>query len=210
MQQHDIEIKKTGRYFTLGELNGKTEEIWFVLHGYGQLANYFLKRFDVLNDGTRLIVAPEGLHRFYWNGFSGRVVASWMTREDRLTDISDYVRFLDTVYTNVVKSENIKVKLVGFSQGTATACRWALLGNARFDQLILWAGAFPDDIDYFENAELFNDLNIKLVVGKNDQFYTEEKIQEHKKALEDKGIKFELREFDGDHNVYPEPLMDLV
>ncbi|MBL4704433.1 MAG: hypothetical protein JKY54_07920 [Flavobacteriales bacterium] len=211
MEKHKIDITTSARYFTLGDPeNEEIEEIWFVLHGYGQLANYFLKRFEVLDNGKRLIVAPEGLNRFYWNGFSGRVVASWMTKEDREVDIINYVHYLDAIYNELVGDRKVKIRLLGFSQGTATACRWALLGKSKFSELILWAGAFPDDIDYFENVDFFNQLDIKFVVGQQDQFYTEDQILGHKKSMEAKGVKFELIEFEGDHNIFDAPLLGLI
>ena len=88
MNKKEIKVPKTARYFTIGN-EEQPDEIWFVLHGYAQLANYFIEKFRVLESKNILVVAPEGLHRFYWNGMSGRVAASWMTKEDRLTDIAD-------------------------------------------------------------------------------------------------------------------------
>ena len=44
--KNHIQVTKTARYFTLGELNEKTLEVWFVLHGYAQLASDFIKDFD--------------------------------------------------------------------------------------------------------------------------------------------------------------------
>ena len=64
MQQKNISITKTARYFILGDASEKIEEVWFVCHGYAQLANYFIKNFEVLDNGKNLIVAPEGLSRF--------------------------------------------------------------------------------------------------------------------------------------------------
>jgi hypothetical protein len=46
----------------------------------------------------RIIIAPEGLSRFYRKGFSGDVVASWMTKDDRLDDMEDYVRYLNDLH----------------------------------------------------------------------------------------------------------------
>ncbi len=208
MNQHNLEITKTARYFTLGN-EVDPEEVWFVLHGYAQLGNFFLKKFESLDNGKRLIVAPEGLHRFYWNGFSGRVVASWMTKEDRLVDIADYVNFLDSVYSKVVP-KTATVRLLGFSQGTATACRWAVLGNSRFDRLTMWAGAFPTDVDYFENAGKLNALRPQVVIGDKDPYYDEGKIDEHLDFLRERGLEFSVHRFQGDHNIYPEPLREIV
>jgi predicted esterase len=210
VKKHDIQISTKARFFTLGELNEETEEVWFVLHGYGQLASRFLKKFEAIDDGRRLIVAPEGLSRFYWKGFSGNVVASWMTKEDRLDDIDNYVSYLDSVYDQVIGDQKIKVRLLGFSQGTATACRWAVRGKSKIDSLIMWAGAFPEDVNYFENVEFFNKLDVKFLIGKQDQLFTKEQINAHRNMISDKGVNFKYIEFEGDHNIYEQPLRDLL
>ena len=65
MEKHHLKVSRTARYFTLGELNEQTKNVWFVCHGYGQLAEYFIRNFEAINDGENLIVAPEALSRFY-------------------------------------------------------------------------------------------------------------------------------------------------
>src|SRR6266704_6639708 len=95
LQEHHVSVTRTARYFTLGSSRG-VAEVWFACHGYGQLAGRFLEKLRVLDDGTRYLVAPEGLSRFYLSesATARRVGASWMTREDRLVEIEDYVRYL--------------------------------------------------------------------------------------------------------------------
>ena len=94
--KNHILVTKTARYFTLGELNENTRELWFVLHGYAQLASDFIQDFEGLDNGTRFIVAPEGLNKFYARGFGGKPAASWMTSEDRENEIIDYINYLNT------------------------------------------------------------------------------------------------------------------
>src|SRR5690349_17842894 len=103
MQEHHISLSRTARYFTLGNSSSGVGEVWFACHGYGQLAGRFLAKLRVLDDGRRYLVAPEGLSRFYLSESptERRVGASWMTREDRLAEIDDYVRYLDAVYADV-------------------------------------------------------------------------------------------------------------
>src|SRR5437867_13104092 len=103
MQEHFLSTSRTARYFTLGHLRDATE-LWLVCHGYGQLASRFLERFRPLEAERRCIVAPEGLSRFYLTDSPAerRVGASWMTREDRLHEIDDYVHYLDALHTKVV------------------------------------------------------------------------------------------------------------
>src|SRR5437867_9781706 len=65
LKEHHIGVSRTARYFTLGDSSREVGEVWFVCHGYGQLAARFLEKLRVLDDGRRYLVAPEGLSRFY-------------------------------------------------------------------------------------------------------------------------------------------------
>src|SRR3989475_8204908 len=106
LQEHRISVTRTARYFTLGDPAGGVEEVWFACHGYAQLAGRFLEKLRVLEDGRRYVVAPEGLSRFYLteSPTERRVGATWMTREDRLSESDDYVRALDAAYAGVFGS----------------------------------------------------------------------------------------------------------
>src|SRR5882762_2123356 len=185
------------RYFTIGRPD---REVWFVLHGYGQLAARFLRHFEPLDDGARLIVAPEGLSRFYLteDPAERRVGASWMTREDRLAEIEDYVRYLDAVYHEVSRTMDraqAKVTLLGFSQGAATACRWSTIGKARFDRLIIWGGEVPPDVD------LLRSLRLSLVYGSRDPYFTPKVIAATEARLRERGIPYDLAPFEGGHEI---------
>ncbi len=213
MIQKNITIPKTARYFILGEVSEQIEQIWFVCHGYGQLANYFIKKFEVLNTGKNLIVAPEALHRFYWKDFDGKVGASWMTKVERLEEISDYINYLDTVYTEILlpfKNKKVKINVLGFSQGTAAICRWLANKKPDISNLILWAGTFPHDLNFEKDKEYFNKIKSYLFFGTEDEFYTSEEIETHKKIMIEKGFNFELILFKGKHEIPEETLLQLV
>ena len=212
-QQKNIIIPKTARYFTLGEATDQIENIWFVCHGYAQLANYFIKNFEPINDKKNSIVAPEGLHRFYWQGFSGKVVASWMTKEDREEDIKDYINYLDAVYSEVLsqfENKKVKINVLGFSQGAATVCRWIENKKPTIDNLILWAGAFPNDMNFKMNSAYFNGIKIVVVIGDTDEFINEQEVQAHENLLKTNKIKFQLIRFKGKHEIHQETLLKLA
>jgi predicted esterase len=213
MQQKNIIIPKTARYFVSGEATEHVETIWFVCHGYGQLANFFIKNFEVLNNEKNLVIAPEGLHRFYWQGFSGKVVASWMTKEDRDDDIKDYINYLDAVYSEVLsqfKNKKVKINVLGFSQGAATVCRWIENKKCAIDKLILWAGAFPTDMHFEMNKDLFNAIKIYIIIGDNDEFINEQQVQEHENLLKTNAVNFQLIRFKGKHEIHQETLLQLA
>lgn len=213
MQEHHVEVKRTARYFTLGEISDSLRQVWFVCHGYGHLANYFLERFEALDNGRRLIVAPEALSRFYLQGFSGRVGASWMTREDRLLEIEDYTSYLDAVYAaifNRVDRDTVSVHALGFSQGTATVARWLAGGKAKVDQLILWAGLLPPDLDFQKTARIFMEANLHLVVGQQDEYAQDQVVSDQKSRLQEHGIPFKFITFDGGHELDQAVLVKLA
>src|SRR5689334_8649251 len=94
--EHTIVVPRTARYSTLGPMHGFPRELWFVCHGFGQLAGRFIRNFAPIDDGTRLIVAPEAHNRYYLDSIqerrsqqSPRVGATWMTREFRDAEIAD-------------------------------------------------------------------------------------------------------------------------
>jgi len=213
MLQKNIVVSKTARYFISGEISEHIEQVWFVCHGYGELANYFIKKFEILKNEKTLIVAPEALNKFYRQGMSGKVGASWMTTEERESEIADYINYLSLVYSEVlatIKNKEVKINVLGFSQGTATVCRWITTTKQQVDNLILWGGFFPRDLNYDTNRELLDDLNTFIVMGEQDEFYTKEMVEELLKVLVDKKIKHRFVYFKGKHEIHPETLLELA
>ena len=149
MIKGEIEIRKTARYFLSAESKGKFSKVCFALHGYGQLASFFCKKLENKALQDTLFICPEGLHRFYLKDSSGRVGSSWMTKEDRESEIEDYISYLNQIY-RMIKDLNPEVKIIafGFSQGSSTISRWIAQDNPDIicDRLILWSGSFPMDV----------------------------------------------------------------
>lgn len=209
MKEHFLQTARTARYFTLG--GAPAADVWFVLHGYGQLAARFLERFRPIATDARCVVAPEGLSRFYLTEgpTERRIGASWMTREDRLHEIDDYLRYLDAVYAG---SGAGTVTVLGFSQGTATACRWTALGAARVSRLVIWGGEVPPDLDLGDAAiaARLRAARVTLVYGTRDEYFTPKIVAATEARLRDAGIPYELRSFDGGHQIDERTLRDLV
>lgn len=218
MQQHAIEFNFKGRYFKLGEINDQTQAVWFVLHGYGQLAQYFLPKFKILAARNICVIAPEGLSHYYLEDASSRsktgstrVGASWMTRENRLTDIENYLTYLNTVFAREVGNhQNLDITILGFSQGAATASRWALSNSVYFRRLILWAGIPPADMDFEKGKQLLQQKEVKIVYGKHDPFLNESRFGEMKTLSEKLEIIPEPIVFDGAHEIHEPTLISLL
>jgi len=154
-------------------------------------------------DKETLVIAPEGLSRFYWQGLTGDVVASWMTKHDRLDEIADYSHYLQALYDQFVPqlSENVQINLLGFSQGVATQCRWILDRKPVFHNLILWAGLLPEDLDYLPLQDYFASKQLYLVYGTADPLVKEEYLQWQAGFAKAQGLTYELLTFNGKHTV---------
>src|SRR5690606_700894 len=102
----------------------RASEAWLVLRGYGMTARGILHWFRAAARADRLLVAPEGLSRFYQERRGLRTVgASWMTRDDRDHEIADQQGYLEAVAARWLGGRR-RLEVHGFSQGVATACRW--------------------------------------------------------------------------------------
>lgn len=218
MNEQRIEFSFQARYLQSGPIKKTTREVWFVLHGYGQLATYFAKKFEAITERNCVVVAPEGLSRFYLedvqhraSGLPSRVGASWMTREERLTDIQNYLIYLTAVYHAVIPSDFAgKVSVLGFSQGAATAARWAISNQIRFERLILWAGIFPDDLNFEAARNVLASKQTVLVRGTSDPLITPERLAQSQKLIDQLRLVPEIRTFGGGHEIPESELLKLV
>ena len=193
-----IQVSKTFRYFTLGNPE-KAKKLLVVLHGYGQLPEYFIQKFKAF-ENDYFIVAPEGMHRFYLKGSSGRVGASWMTKEERLTDISDTINYLNSLYSHIAQRFDVnQISILGFSQGAATAARWFYSNENLANELIIWASVFPPDLEISVEINPSFSFTNKFVIGKHDEYFTQEQQNELIEFYKDKG--FEVFQFDGKHDI---------
>lgn len=216
MTEHHLPVQRTARYYTLGKLTAQTKSIWFCLHGFGQLAQYFGRKFTDLDDGQTLIVVPEGLSRSYADANYQRIGASWMTREDRDNEISDYVLYLNSLYDLILdgrqpEETGLTITVLGFSQGAATACRWLNAKHVHADRLILWAGYLPHGLTDLITPATLDTTDTHYVYGRQDEYLRElPDIEGYLGRLQTDIPTLKITAFEGTHRVEPEVLKMLV
>ncbi len=213
LEAHQLKVERAARYATLGDGRRGVTQVWFVCHGYGQLAREFIRYFEILDDWFRLIVAPEGLSRVYRDGTQNEIGASWMTREDRSSEIDDYVRYLEALYTHVfarVDRDAVEVFILGFSQGVATAARWIVHGTVHVDQLVLWAQMVPREFRSREGFRRLRALQLTLVRGTRDASVSAEHFAEQRTHLELHGVTAREMVFEGGHRLDRETLLEIA
>ena len=209
VNQAHVEVPRSARFAWLGRPTSAVRDVWVVCHGHRQLAGRFLRRFLPLRSETRLLVAPEALNRFYLaqagpHGQESRVGGTWMTREDRRWEIRDYVRYLDSLADRIfeaVDRSDARLRALGFSQGAATAARWTAYGRTAVDELVLWSGGLPPDLDLERWDGRLRDTRITLVRGEQDDLLSPEAVEEAEDRLRSRDLPFRRLTHPGGHEL---------
>ena len=220
--EHHLQTLRTGRYFTVGAEWKDAKRVWFVLHGYAQLAARQLRHFVGIVPADTMVVSIEALSRFYLElpradgGHMARVGAAWMTREDRLGEIDDANGWLDTVYREVMNrivregGAEPAANVLAFSQGVATCVRWLARGSAKPARAVFWAGGVATDVDAAALRTQLADTDVVLVAGTRDQFLSDANRMRLQQAWDSLGITVREVSYDGTHELNPSVLAELL
>jgi len=193
-----IETGVHGRYLVRLPRSPGRWPVLYTFHGYGEdaLANLTaVERIPGVDDW--LIVAVQALHPFYAK--NERVVASWMTRQDRELAIADNVSYVRAVVDAVEREYPVTSSMVfaGFSQGVAMAYRAA--AHIRAAAVIALAGDVPPDITRPDNADRSVLPHVLIGRGTADSWYTTEMMDADAARLTQLASHVEAFVFVGGH-----------
>lgn len=206
-----IKTPKSARYATYGILSERTRYFWIAMHGSHMVCEQMISKFKDFDPEEHFIVAPEGLSRFYHRGFSGEVVATWMTSRDRLHEIEDFSNYLTALYHAFPfpKNQNVKTILLGFSQGGTSAFRWLHARNISLDCVIAYACWIPEDIDLRASASDLNKIKLIYTYGDQDEFINESRIEQLSKIIDENKLQVHWEPCEGTHRIDQNQLMVL-
>jgi predicted esterase len=149
------------------------------------------------DDGGWSLAAPQGLHRFYTRG-DQRVVASWMTRQDRELAMADNRAYVAAVIAEIEHASGALpgVVFAGFSQGVAMAFRAACASTVQVLGVIALGSDVPPELD---NAALERIPSALLGRGKADDLYPAAKWDADCARLVEAGVDTDAYQFDAGH-----------
>ena len=175
-------------------------QAWLILHGYGMLARGILHWFRGAERADRLLIAPEGLSRFYTELSDAKraVGASWVTREDLANELEDQREYLDRAIAELVP-ETLALDVHGFSQGVSVGARWCTRTRRSVARLVCWAGAMPEDVAADDLKRALGREPLHLVVGNRDSRVPPARIEADAERLGAAGVDVKLHRFDGGH-----------
>jgi predicted esterase len=167
-------------------------------HGYGENAETQLERLCAIPESGRwLCVSIQALHRFYQRS-TNRVVANWMTRQDRELAIADNIAYVAACIDAAADEWPAMpvVVFAGFSQGVAMAYRAAANATRYVAGVIAAGGDIPPELtpDSLERVRA-----AFLARGNSDEWYTKEKFAEDERRLRECSVGVRTLEFTGGH-----------
>lgn len=131
-----------------------------------------------------------------------------MTKDNREAEIEDYINYLNQLYKTILKentTSDLKINVVGFSQGGHTASRWLANGKSKCDNIIIWSSPFPDDLDLKflpKNSAIF------VLFGDDDKFVSTKQIDAYEQFLISSELDCQFIRFNGKHNIPKEILIE--
>jgi predicted esterase len=203
MRVVNVETRTHGRVLIQEAADSGSGRLLVAFHGYGQSAE------DVLADVVSIpgasvwrIAAVQALHRFYTRG-DEKVIASWMTRQDRELAIADNVAYVDRTLDAIAPPRTSPVGIVfaGFSQGAAMAYRAALGGRHRATGILALGGDLPPDVKTIGSERW---PAVLIGAGDSDPWYTPVKVDADAALLTALGVSPDVVRFHGGHEWTPE------
>ena len=166
-------------------------------HGYGESADDQLPRLAAIPGSDEwILVSIQGLYRFYERR-SDRVVASWMTRQDRDLAIADNIAYVSRVLTHVLDGRAAHVMVfAGFSQGVAMAFRAAMSMAGPRCHIIAAGGDVPPELGPTELRRL---SSVLICRGKEDQWYGPDTFAADVRRLNEAGLPVQAEVVAGGH-----------
>ena len=211
-QEKQVVYKTTNTYETLNVLSEKTKNIWIVLHGIGYLSKYFVKYFEELNPEENYIIAPQAPSKYYLKNEYRHVGASWLTKENTLTETQNVITYLNAVRAAENFPEQCRFLVFGFSQGVSIVARWVATEKIKCDDLVLYAGGIPNELTP-ENFSFLkeNNTQVTVLVGDRDQYITEERLKQESEKIQ-KLFHGRAKQiiFEGGHEVKKELIHKLI
>lgn len=206
MKELSISYTNINTYSTLNALTKKTKNIWFVFHGMGYLSKYFINYFKDLDPSKNYIIAPQAPSKYYQDKKFKYVGASWLTKENTALEKENILNYIDQVWKTERtkwKDQEVRIILMGYSQGVSIVTRWAASTKINCNHLLLHSGAIPQELTSQDFEHLNTSTSVTYIYGDNDEYINEaRKTEQQLKGTALFGDRLQIKIFKGKHQVH--------
>jgi phospholipase/carboxylesterase len=203
VERESIRYERTGYFATRVPPQGAEDctHLLLALHGWGQSARWFARRFHPLGEAPVFVATPQGPHQFYLELENKKVGFNWLTAYERQDNINDANSLFDAVVDMALAriGHPVPVYVLGFSQGSSMAWRYALHAGNRIAGMVSCCADLPPDVAAALPAQ--SHFRTLLVYGTDDGIVPQAKIEEAQATLKGIGWEYDLLEFEGGHDL---------
>lgn len=196
-----IAVPATGYYHIARGQAARPAPLLLGLHGYAQTAQDFVGVMRKIAPEEFVAAAAQGFNQI-WTGPKSQISFAWLTayeKEDSIVRNNDFINSLLDRLTGEGLVDPARVFLLGFSQGSSVAYRFAHRNPRRVAGLISVCSDLPPDIE--ANLAPLTDIPILILYGLKDKIFSVEKSEHAVRALTHGGIDVEAIPFDRGHIV---------
>lgn len=169
------------------------------LHGYAQTGPDFLTVTRKLAGPAMAACAPQGSNQL-WQRENAAIVFAWLTSFERDHSVRANNAFLGRVIDELAAEGSIDprgVYLMGFSQGSSVAYRFALEHPDRVAGILSMCADLPPDVE--KRAAELRGVPVFVAYGTRDPIFPQDKPNHAAAALRAAGVDVELVSFDRGH-----------
>ena len=210
--RESLRYERTGYFALRAPASGAAgcDIVLLALHGWGQSARWFARRFEPLDDMPILVAAPQGPHQFYLDIGTKKVGFNWLSAYEKQDNIDDANRLFEAVLQEATARMGVaspQVYVLGFSQGSAMAWRFAAYAADRIAGLVACCADLPPDVaEQLPHRPHFRTL---LAYGIDDAIIPQEKVDEAQRVLTEIGWQYDVLEFEGGHDLPPDVIREI-
>jgi predicted esterase len=200
--EKEISYTITNSYSTLNTITNKTKMVWFVCHGMGYLSRYFLNYFTELNSDENYFIAPQAQNKYYIAPKFKHVGSSWLTKENTVKETENVMQYFDAVLKAEQLPKDIKLIVLGYSQGVSVAMRYIVKRQLQCSQLVLMSGGIPKELTAKDFDFLNKKTKVSLIYGTQDEYMNETRMTYEKQRVHELfGNEVAITPFEGKHIV---------
>ena len=135
-----------------------------------------------------------------------------MTKHEREVAIANNHRYLNLLMDQTLEkfAQVPRIHVLGFSQGAATSTRWASQWSGKIDTLVLWAGGFAQDLSLDLGREKFEQTELILAFGDQDELIQEEHKKQQLELIQALGKQPNVVNFAGGHELDADLLQKIM
>ncbi|HEX6283707.1 MAG TPA: hypothetical protein VFZ71_02490 [Pyrinomonadaceae bacterium] len=196
-------------YYDLHRSTTQPAPLLIALHGYGANKRQMMREAQQMAPEGFAIASLQGFHQHIKEprepGGPLRFGFGWLTNFRPEESIAVHHQAIKDLISQLVQegvADRSRIFLLGFSQSCALNYRFAFTYPEQLKGVIGICGGIPGDWET-NHGYHGSDLDVFHLAGKNDEFYSPERVRDYEKQLASRARKVTFKSYDATHEIVP-------